>query len=496
MTIEMIGNILTGIFSLHGGFLLTVGVFIGILGGALPGISTTMTVALLSTLCYSMKPLEAVLFLAATQVGSTYGGSISATVLNIPGTPASAATAIEGSPLTKKGEGAMALSINAISSVVGNTIGALLLLFTMPLLTALTMNFLSYEMFWFSIFGVVICAQLSKGNFIKGLLAAVLGMLLGTVGLDPIYGSIRLTLGIKYLNDGIALIPAMIGIFGMSEVFNYITNSKLDTYKITKGKFFYWKEWWHYKWLTLRASLLGFLIGALPGLGANIASWVGYDHAKSTSKNPNLFGKGAIDGLVGSESANNACVPGAYAPLLSLGIPGDGVTAIILGVLMVQGVQPGPTFIIKNPEWLYELVLAFLISGVLFLLIGTFIGRGIIKCLVIPLSATMSVVALLCVVGAYGYQNRVQDIYLMFVFGIIGWLMNKNSFPIAPMILGLLLSGSMVDRYLRRGFISSKGNYSIFFTRPISVILIIALLFVIYKGFIAPIVKKKNPEKR
>ena len=307
---EYILEVLKYMFSLQGILLMVVGVAVGILGGAMPGISSTMTVALISTMTYGMEPLSAITLLAACAVGSTYGGSISATVLNIPGTPASAATAMEGNPLTRQGHGSMALSINAISSAFGNTVGVVLLLITMPVMTAISMKFGTQEMFWFAIFGVVICAQLSKGDFIKGLIGAVLGLLLGCVGLDPIYGVARYTFGSTYLADGIPLIPAMVGVFGMSEVFKMLTDPSIEPVTVKQTKFFEFKEFWKYKWTALRVSIMGFLIGAIPGVGSNVASWVGYDHAKSSSKNPERFGNGAVDGLVGSEAANNACVPG------------------------------------------------------------------------------------------------------------------------------------------------------------------------------------------
>ena len=450
---EYILEVLKYMFSLQGILLLVVGVAVGILGGAMPGISSTMTVALISTMTYGMEPLPAITLLAACAVGSTYGGSISATVLNIPGTPASAATAMEGNPLTRQGHGSMALSINAISSAFGNTVGVVLLLITMPVMTAISMKFGTQEMFWFAIFGVVICAQLSKGDFIKGLIGAVLGLLLGCVGLDPIYGVARYTFGSTYLADGIPLIPA------------------------------------------LRVSIMGFLIGAIPGVGSNVASWVGYDHAKSSSKHPERFGNGAVDGLVGSEAANNACVPGTYAPLLSLGVPGDGVTAIVLGVLIMQGVQPGPTFISKNPSWLYQIALAMFLAGIVFLILGVFVGRGIIKMLGAPMPVIMAIVTILCIVGSYGYNNRIQDVYLMFFFGLLGYLMSKFKFPSAPLILGIILGGSMVDKNLRRGLVTAKMDFTVFLTRPICIVMIILILFLLFQGFVRPALKRRKEQK-
>ena len=490
-----IGEILSQLFSLYGVFIMSLGVTVGILGGALPGVSTTMTVALVATGTYTMDPLWAITFLAATQVGSTYGGSIAATVLNIPGTPSAAATALEGYPLTRKGEAAKALSVNAISSFFGNTIGAILLVITLPYMLKLSMKFGPWELFWFAIFGVVICAKLSRANFVKGLIASSLGLFLAMIGIDPIWGTHRFTFDILYLTDGIPLIPAMVGLYGMSEVFTSLTDHKVEPIFFKEAKLFQFNEWAKYKILSLRAALLGFIIGVIPGVGANIASWVGYDHAYSTSKQPEQFGKGSIEGLVGSESANNACVPGAYAPLLVLGVPGDAVTAIILGVLVVHGVQPGPTFLRSNPDFLYQIALAIIFSGVLFLILGTFIGRGIIKLLVTPLPAIMATVTLLCVIGSYAISFRIEDVYLMFIFGILGMSMKKFDFPIAPLILGLILGGTLGDANFRRSIIAGKGSFLPFITRPISLVMVIMLVIVLFFEFVYPLLRKKKQSK-
>jgi len=492
---ELFGQVLTELFSLYTLFLLVAGVSVGILGGILPGISNTMTVALVATVTFTMDPLSAVILLVAAQMGATYGGSITSTVLNIPGSPASAATVLEGYPMTKRGEGDKALSINAISSFFGNTTGALLLLLILPVFVVIAMNFLSYEMFWFAVFGIVICAQLAKADFVKGLMAGAVGLLLGTVGMDPIHGSLRLTMDVSALNAGISLIPAMVGLFGMAEVFNYLASSEFDALKVNKGKLFYWKEFWEHKWLALRVTVLGFIVGILPGVGPNIASWIGYDHAKTTSKDKETFGTGRVEGLIGSETSSNSCAAGAYAPLLAVGIPADNITAIVLGVLLVHGVQPGPTFIANNPIWVYMVVSSILMAGVLFLFIGTLLSKVLIRVITIPMPATMAIVTLLCIIGAFASNNRITDIYQMFIFGIVGWVMTKNGFPVPPLILGILLS-NMIDSFFRRGLIASMGEYSIFFTRPISMVLIALLLLTCFRGFVSPVLKARKEKKK
>ena len=495
MDFKLLLEVAAQLCSLQGLWMMALGVAVGILGGALPGISTTMTVALLATATYSMDPLWAIVFLASAQVGATYGGSIAATVLNIPGTPASASTAREGYVLTQKGLANKALGVNVFASFVGNTVGVIALLAIMPVVLKLSMKFGPWELFWFAMFGIVICTKLSRANFVKGLIAACFGLMAAFVGLDPIGGTMRLTFGIGYLRNGIPLVPAMIGLYGMSEVFTSLIDYKPDPVKMEKERLFQHKIWWKYKWMSIRASLLGFIIGLVPGIGANIASWVGYDHAYSGSKYKEEFGNGSIEGLIGSESANNGCVPGAYAPLLALGVPGDAVTAVILGILTIHGVQPGPSFLTNNPQYLYYIALAILFAGVVFLLVGTFVGRGIVKVLTIPLPAIMAGVVVLCAIGGFSSSNRIPDVYIMFVFGIIGLLMKKTNFPIAPMLLGLVVGGELADANFRRAILAGKGSFLPFISRPVSAILVACLLFVVLKEFVWPLIRKPQAAK-
>lgn len=491
-------EILSGVFAPDIFLLLMLGVAIGIIGGALPGISSTTTAALMATFALTMDVTHAVMFMAATQVGSTYGGSISASILNIPGTPASAATALEAYPMAKRGEGQKALAVNVAASFWGNTIGALLLLVIFPVTLSVVLYFGSWEMFWFSIFGLVICAQLSRGDFKKGLLSACMGLIFSFVGSDPIYGAggMRFTLGIRALKDGIGLIPAMVGLYGMSEVFTTLTSRAGKPIEVRRSKLFAFDEIWKYKWTTIKVSVVGFLIGVVPGVGANIASWVGYNQAQSASKQKEKFGTGCVEGLIGSEASNNACAPGAYAPLLALGIPGDGITAIVLGVLTVKGVQTGATFASNNPEFIYLLVLSMLLAGVFFLLIGTFLCRPILKALSAPLPIIMATVICLCSMGAFSNSSRESDIVIMFVFGIIGLLMKNAKMPISPMVLGLVVGKELIDSNFRRAILAGRGSFAPFVTRPISLVLIVLLLIVVGKDLFGPVIKRRIQQRR
>lgn len=473
-------------------FLLLIGVLIGIAGGALPGISSTTTAALMATFALTMGYREAVMFMAATQVGSTYGGSIAATVLNIPGTPASAATAIEAYPMAKKGDAQKALSINVCASFIGNTIGALLLLVIFPITLNLVMYFGSWEMFWFSIFGLIICAQLSRGDVKKGLFSACMGLMFSFIGADPIYGAggARFVIGIKALKDGIGLIPAMVGLYGISEVFSTLTAGEIKAVPVKQSKLFSFREMWKYKFTVLKVSIMGFIVGVIPGVGSNIASWVGYNQAQSASKNKDEFGHGSIEGLIGSEASNNACAPGTYAPLLALGIPGDGVTAVVLGVLTVQGVQTGVNFARNNPDFIFLLVISLLFAGVVFLFVGTFLCRPILKVLRAPLPIIMATVIALCTIGSFSNSSKESDIIIMLVFGIFGLLMKNNGVPIAPMVLGLVVGKDLVDSNFRRAILAGDGSLLPFVTRPTCIVLILLLLIICGKGIFLTILRK------
>ena len=482
----------------YGLFLIGVGVSVGILGGALPGVSTTMTVALLAVITYQMDPLWAIIMLSATQLGGTYGGSISATVLNIPGTPASAPTAIEGYQLTKKGEAEIALGINVFTSFMGNNLGLVMLLVTMPFFVKLSMMFGPWEMFWFGIFGVFIAANLSEGDALKGLIAATAGLIMGCIGMDPIDASPRFAFGATYLMAGIPLIPAMIGLYGFTEVFAGLTDISVKSFPLKKTSLLgAAKLWWKYRWLSVRTSILGFIIGVAPGIGANVSCWVGYDHARMTSREPENFGKGSIEGLIGSETCNMANVPGAYAPVLSLAIPGDAPTAIMLGILMIHGVRPGPTFLLTNPHWLYEIAMALFLAGILFVVIGTYAGKGLVRLFVnTPRTAMAAIVAVLCSLGAYAANSNVYDVFLAFAFGLLGTVMAALGFPVSPLVMGLILGGDLLDVQFRRALMAGKGSVVPFFTRGVSLALIAFIVAVVFLQYGLPWLRGKQDRER
>lgn len=494
--LNLIADITGQVISPYGMLLILSGVTAGILGGALPGISPTMTVALLSTATYGMETVFAFLFLSSIQVGATYGGSISATILNIPGTASSAPTALEGYPLAMRGKAQLALSVNVISSFIGNSIGVVLMVLIMPAMLFLALRLGTLELFWVSIFGIIICVQLSRRDFYKGLLAGCLGLMVSCVGMDSLTGIIRLTMGIPALRSGIPMIPAMVGLFGMAEVFTSLGNLNAKMAAVDKDKLFQFGLWFKHAWMGTKAAVLGFLIGVVPGVGSNIACWVGYDQAYRSSKNKEMFGKGCVEGLIGSETGNNACVPGAYPPLLALGIPGDSNTAVMLGVMTIHGVQIGPSFLAKNPQYVWFLAIGMFLAGLAFLFIGSYLAKLIIKVLLVPLPTLMACVAVLCAIGAYTATAQTEQIFIMFTFGIIGLVMKKLGFPIAPMVLGVILGGDYSDKYFRRSLAVSRGSFEPFFTRPLCIVFIVVIIYMLYSGFVAPVLKARRQAKQ
>jgi len=353
-----------------------------------------------------------------------------------------------------------------------------------------------WEMFWFGVFGVFIAANLSEGDTLKGLIAATFGLILGCMGIDPIDGSPRFTFGATYLAGGIPLIPAMIGLYGFTEVFEGLTDKRVNEFPLRKTSLVgAARLWWKYRWLSVRTSVLGYIIGVAPGIGANVSCWVGYDHAKSTSKEPEKFGKGSIEGLIGSETCNMANVPGAYAPVLSLAVPGDAPTAIMLGILYLHGVRPGPTFLLTNPWWLYQISVALFLAGIMFVLIGTYAGKGLVRLFVsTPRTAMAAIVAVLCALGSYAVNTNLNDIYLAFFFGALGIVMNRLGFPVSPLVLGLILGNDLLDMNFRRALLAGKGSIAPFFTRGISIGMIAFILFiVVYQYFQS---RKKTGEDR
>lgn len=456
---------------------------LGIIVGMLPGLTATMGVALMTTLTFKMETSNAVLILVCMYVGAIYGGSRSAILLNIPGTPANAATAVDGYPLARQGRAGRAIGIATTGSFIGSFIGmAMLSLFT-PIIGNFALSFKSFEFTWLAIFGIVICGNLTAPKDpLKGWIAGFLGLFVAMIGMEGIHAHIRFSFGSVAMSGGIALLPAMVGAFGFAELITIMKFPKMEVVKTkieqviprVRDILKYWKT-------IVRSGIVGTFIGAVPGVGEDIAAWVSYDLAKRSSKDGDKFGTGVEEGLIAAETGNNACVAGAMIPVLSLAIPGSAPAAVLLAAMFIHGVRPGPLIMIESPEFVFQVGAMVLLASAAMLILGLSLVKVLVKVLLVPREKLMPIVFTLCVVGAFAIQARVFDIGVMIIFGIIGYYMREMDYPVAPLVLGIIL-GDILDKNLRRALILSDGSILPFFTRPIcAVIAAITILTIVSK---------------
>lgn len=472
--------------------------FLGIFVGGIPGLTATMAVALIAPISYYMNPLAGFAMVLGVSFTAIFAGDIPATLLKMPGTPSSGTAILDGYELAKQGKGGLALTIDLICSALGGLVGVLALILLAPFLANFALKFTHYEYFWLGIFGLSIAAILSKGNTIRGLISACLGLFISTIGMDATTGYPRFTFGSIELLGGIEFIPAMIGLFGFSEVLNIVSSRSELKNSGVKGDFkLPFKEAlsiiWDNKWTFIKSSIIGTFIGALPGAGADIAAWVSYGVAKNSSKEPEKFGTGSMEGVIAPTSANNASLGGTWIPALVFGIPGDSITAIVLGIMLMYNLQPGPLVFQNNPNIIKGLFSIAIISQFFLIIVG-YIGIKLFGVVLkLPQNIIAPIVTVFSFVGAYAIRNSVFDIGVMIVFGLIGYLLNKINVPTPPMILGIIL-GPMVENNLRIGLIKTNGSFWPFLARPISAILVI-IIVVLYS---APYIFKllSNNKKR
>ena len=454
---------------------------LGIIVGMLPGLTATMGVALLTTLTFKMAAANAVIILVCMYIGAIYGGSRSAILLNIPGTPANAATAIDGYPAAKKGLAGRAIGISTTGSFLGSIIGMLMLALFTPLIGNFALQFQSFEFFWLAVFGVVISGNLTAPKDpLKGWISGFLGLFISTIGMENMYAYKRFSFGWVELSGGISLIPAMVGAFGFAEIIMVMKFPKFEVIKTKITRVIprprdvlkYWKT-------IIRSGIIGTFIGAVPGVGEDIAAWVSYDMARRSSKHKEEFGKGSFEGLMAAETGNNACVAGAMIPVLSLAIPGSAPAAVLLAAMFIHGVRPGPLIMLENPQFVYQVVAMVLLATAAMFVLGLSLVKTLVKILLVPRQKLMPIVFVLCTVGAYALHGRLFDVGVMVVFGILGYYMRVMDYPIAPLVLGIIL-GKILDPNLRRALVISNGNLAPFFTRPISAVTFIIILLTIF----------------
>jgi len=480
--LKMLFDAVIGIFNPRSIFDALWATQLGIIIGMLPGLTATMGVALLTTLTFNMAPNNAILILICMYIGAIYGGSRSAILLNIPGTPANAATTVDGYPLALKGEAGRAIGIATTGSFLGSVIGMLALAIFTPLIGSVALSFQSFEFFWFSIFGIVICGNLTAPKDpLKGWIAGFLGLFVAMIGMEGIHAYVRFSFGSTELSGGISLIPAMVGAFGFAEIITVMRFTKFEVVQTKISRVIpKWKEVFKYWKTIIRSGLVGTFIGAIPGVGEDIAAWVSYDLTKR-SASPEIretFGKGNVEGLIAAETGNNACVPGAIIPVLTLAIPGSAPAAVLLGAMLIHGIRPGPLILIEFPTFIYEVVAMVLLATIAMYVLGLSMVRSLVNVLLIPRQKLMPVIFVLCVVGSFALQARLFDVGVMIVFGLLGFILREMEYPMAPLVLGIIL-GDILDKNLRRSLVLSNGSLVPFFTRPICLAIFLVTLFVI-----------------
>ena len=464
---------------------LVIGVTGGIVIGALPGLTATMGVAVLLPFTFGMEATRALVMLCGIYIGAIYGGSISAILLKTPGTPAAAATVLDGYELARKGEAAKALSVSAIASFVGGMVSTVMLITISPVLASFALRFGAPEYFALAVFGLSIIASISGKSPVKGLLAGMFGLLISTVGLDPVTSYPRFTFGQINLYNGFAIIPVLIGLFALAEAFVQMEKifdkaQAIDT-RFKHGMVSL-KETISLLPLMIKSALIGTFIGAIPGAGADIAAFVTYNEARRSSKRGNEFGTGCIEGVAAPEAGNNGVTGGAMVPLLTLGVPGDAVTAILLGALIIQGLQPGPLLFTKNADIVYGLFSSLLVGNVLILLFGLLGVRLFCRVVELPKRIIIPVIVTLSIVGAYSMNNSIFDVWVCIGFGIIGYIMQKVDMPSSPIILAVIL-GPMAESNLRRAVLMYQGSYSFLWTRPIGVVFLALAALSLYSSY-------------
>ena len=480
---------------------LMVGVCGGMVIGALPGLSATMGIALLIPVTYGMEPAAALTMLASIYTSAIYGGSISAILIHTPGTPSSAATALDGYPMTQKGEALHAIGLSTVSSCIGGVISAIALLLIAPQLAKVSLMFSSSEYFLIALFGLTLIASLAGKSVIKGLIAGSLGMVAGLVGMSP-DAYARFTFKMPALLGGISLIPALIGLFAISQVMiqaeeRGLGHSTVKEEAKIQGHFLPpFKEFIGLLPLILKCSVVGVLVGILPGAGGDIASWVGLNLAKSGSKHPELFGQGNPEGIAAPESANNAVTGGALIPLLTLGIPGSSTAAVLLGGLTIHGLQPGYQLFDKYANITYAVILGFLAANIIMGLVGWAVGRYVVKVSKVPLPLLVPCIAVFSLLGSFAANQNMTNVYIAVIFGFIGYMMRKYGVPTAPVVLGLIL-GPMADSHFYQAgrMCGQTPLLQYMFSRPISVGIMVLIVLALFAPFISKFISKKFQAK-
>jgi len=456
---------------------------LGMCVGMMPGLTATLGIALLTTLTFRMGAGDAILILICMYVGAIYGGSRTAILLNIPGTPANAASALDGFPLARAGRAGEAMGLATVGSFFGSIIGLILLALIAPQLAEFGLKFQSYEFFWLAVFGVVISGRLTAmDDPLKGWIAGFLGLLLAQVGQEGIHAYQRFSYGSVDLAGGFGLLPALVGAFGFAEILCVMKQPAYRTVRDMGDRVLprlrdVTTRWW----TILRSGVLGTVMGIVPGVGEDMGAWVSYAAARRASREPESFGKGDTEGLIAAEAGNNAAVPGAIIPVLTLAVPGSAPAAVLLAAMFIHGVRPGPLIMIENPDFIMQVAAMLFWASVAILAFGLALTRPMLLVLRVRREHLMPIVFVLCVVGAFAIASRVFDVWVMLGFGVLGFALRQMNYPMAPLVLGIVL-GDILDKNFRRGMVLSDGSFEPFVTRPISAVLAALTVMTILLG--------------
>jgi putative tricarboxylic transport membrane protein len=460
---------------------LMIGTFVGIVGGALPGVTVTMTIIVALPFTFGLDPLQGLAAMTGIYVGGSAGGLITACLLGIPGTPSAVATTFDGFPMARNGEPGRALWIGIWSSFFGGLLGGVFLILTTGPLAAFALQFGPWEYFSLFILALSMVAGLVEASLLKGLLAGMLGLVVTVLGNDPMMGAPRLTLGIPFLEGGVAFLPVLIGVFAFGQIMSDVekmgrarqaVEALTAMTKLAVSQLKVLRDILGRPFLLLWSSMVGVWIGVLPAIGGSAANMMAYDQAKKFSKRPEAFGSGIPEGIIASESSNNANVGGSLVTIMAFGIPGDAVTAVMLGALTIHGIQSGPLFISQQPVIAYGIFAAYLLAHPIMVVMMAIFARFALKVVSVPKSALFPVVLVLCVIGAYALNNTIANVHVLLAFGVLGYLMVKAGLPLAPFILGVIL-GDQIEINLVRA-IMSDADPMLFVTRPISGVLLAA----------------------
>lgn len=471
------------------------GTLLGIIIGALPGLTATTGVAIFLPLTFYMEPVPALGFLAGIYCGGMYGGSITAILINTPGTPAGAATVLDGHPMAKKGEAYRALQMALYASTIGGVISCVALMFFAPILASAALKFSYAEYFALGVFGLSVVAGLSNGNIFKGLLSCVIGLFIGCMGMDPISGYPRLTFGVTAFLGGFQLIPVLIGIFAMAELIKQCADKaqkgdEQDEVLAVSGKGLTKEDWKRCISPIIKGSLIGTFIGAVPATGGGTAAFLSYGEQRRATKDPE-YGNGSIEGVAASESANNGATGGTFIPMLTLGIPGDSVTAVMMGALIIQGLTPGPSLFTDHADTINGIYVSLMIANIFMLAMGQIGLRWFYKVCLIPKEILQPIIFGLCCIGAYAATSNMFDVGVMVFFGVFGYVLLRLGVPMTPILLGLIL-GDITEANLRRGMIPTNGDFFAFINRPICLVILAFAVFSVLFTVIRMINDKKK----